>query len=350
MFRIVFLTIIIFIISIYRYSDEDQLDLLFDGSHSKTPQFEIQTPTEESANGTEERPTSGISTFIGNQIEFLVEEFGYPTRKDPTPYNFDWWIYNYDYSTYMQVGVKNDKVVSIYVIGDDIEIAPFEINQPVEEIYQSTLLGPEFALESEQGTYRFELSEEDLNIRPLVQLDNIYAQLMIDKYTSRLSSVRFYDKETLLIQRPYELFYRGELQHAIDEKEELWQEIEAANARQIFDITNVIRHRFGLKEVVWNDEIAEVAFNHSKDMAENKFFSHESELTGDLAQRLEEGGINYQTAAENIAADYVDGPAAVDGWLNSDGHRKTMLSEDFEELGVGVFKKYYTQNFFTSLE
>lgn len=55
--------------------------------------------------------------------------------------------------------------------------------------------------------------------------------------------------------------------------------------------------------------------------------------------------MEFQQAGENIAYNYVDGPAAVEGWLNSEGHRKALLNEDYTHLGVGVDHKYYTQNF-----
>lgn len=63
--------------------------------------------------------------------------------------------------------------------------------------------------------------------------------------------------------------------------------------------------------------------------------------------RLNDGNVKYRMAGENIAAKYIDAPAAVNGWLNSEGHRKAMLSLDFEEIGVGVDDLYYTQNFIT---
>ena len=60
--------------------------------------------------------------------------------------------------------------------------------------------------------------------------------------------------------------------------------------------------------------------------------------------------IEYQMAGENIAADYVDGPAAVEGWLNSEGHRKALLEKEYNQIGVGVYQKNYTQNFINSKE
>ncbi|MBR3119412.1 MAG: CAP domain-containing protein, partial [Oceanobacillus sp.] len=40
-----------------------------------------------------------------------------------------------------------------------------------------------------------------------------------------------------------------------------------------------------------------------------------------------------------------DAPAAMEGWLNSEGHREALLSNDYTHIGVGVHRLYYTQNF-----
>ncbi|BBP89067.1 hypothetical protein BsIDN1_26850 [Bacillus safensis] len=78
---------------------------------------------------------------------------------------------------------------------------------------------------------------------------------------------------------------------------------------------------------------------HSEDMKENHYFSHESKKYGTLKDRLERGEVGFQLAGENIAYNYVDGPAAVEGWLNSEGHRKALLNKDYTHLGVGVKRK-----------
>ncbi|MFK4998065.1 CAP domain-containing protein [Bacillus sp. N9] len=137
------------------------------------------------------------------------------------------------------------------------------------------------------------------------------------------------------------MYYRGEFQASITPDEEVWKEIERGSANQIFDISNVIRQRFDLQPLEWNELVAEMAYKHS-------MFAHESTEYGDFAARLKAEEIEFQQAGENIAADYADGPAAVDGWLNSEGHRRTLLDKEFTESGVGVYKKYYTQNFLTS--
>src|SRR5699024_11722582 len=80
-------------------------------------------------------------------------------------------------------------------------------------------------------------------------------------------------------------------------------------------------------------------------MYENNFFSHDSQDGRNLKDRLEEENIYYVSAGENIAAQHTDAPAAMEGWLNSEGHREAMLYEDYNRIGVGVHHLYYTQNF-----
>jgi len=291
------------------------------------------------------RPDHGMSVYIGKPVKTLTTHFGKPQRVDPSPYGYDWWIYKKKSTGYFQAGVKNGKVTTIYAVGTRLDVAPFEIGENVEKIYSSILMDTDMTVQTNEGTYRFELSEEDLNIRPLVRLGDIYAQLALDKFSGKLLFIRFMDKNTLTMLHPYEMVYHGELPESVPEDDPKWVDVEKANARQIFDLTNIVRARFGLKKLAWNTALSEVAYNHSKDMADDHYFSHVSPKYGDLKERLKNGHVSYAAAGENIAAHYTDGPAAVEGWLNSEGHRKTLLEKDFTHLGVGVYQKYYTQDF-----
>nr|WP_254842613.1 CAP domain-containing protein [Bacillus sp. MRMR6] len=297
-----------------------------------------------------EKPEQGLGLLIGQDISSLISELGEPQRIDESLYGYQWYIYNIDYSRYVQVGVKENEVVTVYAIGEELDISPFKIGQPVEEIYNSQYISTNLDIELNGNTYRFELDDMDFNIRPLVLLGDVFVQLYIDKFTGKLSSVRFLNKEILIKQRPYELIYRGELIEPEDPNELVWQKIEESAAREIFDITNVLRIRHNLQPLLWDEQTASVAFGHSKDMAENNDFSHTSKTHGDLSDRLKAAEVLYQSAGENIAANYTDGPAAVEGWLNSKGHREALLNKEFSHLGVGVYQKHYTQNFIQKFE
>jgi uncharacterized protein YkwD len=292
----------------------------------------------------------GLQTFIGLTGDEIIELWGKPIRIDPSSYDYVWWIYKHNENSYIQVGVLENKVVTIYGIGDDINIDPFFTGQSYDEVAKQFPVLDMHSLQVEGNTYRFELSEEELLIRPLFQFGDVWAQLYIDHFTNKLSSIRYMDDATLIKQRPYELVYRGELLFPRELSHEEWLAVENGSSKQIIDITNMIRKRYDLDQVEWHDETSKVALLHSKDMKENNYFAHDSPTKGGLADRLEAGEIKYHLAGENIAAKYVDGIAAVEGWLNSKGHRETLLNEKFTHLGVGVIEKYYTQNFISTWE
>ena len=46
-------------------------------------------------------------------------------------------------------------------------------------------------------------------------------------------------------------------------------------------------------------------------------------------------GINYRAAAENIAKRQIDAKHVMSSWMNSEGHRKTILNSNYGTLGVG---------------
>lgn len=292
-----------------------------------------------------EAPAEGMALLIGKSLTELLHELGPPQRIDETLYGYQWYIYNLDYKHYAQIGVENNRVVTIFALGEDLNVAPFEIGQPVEEIFNTQFIDTNIDIDYNGNSYRFELNDTDLNLRPIVQLGDIYVQLYIDKFTGTLSSARFLTADTLIKQRPYELVYRGKLIESAVPAEEMWKSIETGAEQEIFEITNVLRVRNKLSPLRWDENTAEVAFGHSQDMAENNDFSHTSKKFGSLSDRLNRAEIAYKTAGENIAANYTDAPAAVEGWLNSKGHRDSLLNEEFTHLGVGVFQKYYTQNF-----
>lgn len=142
----------------------------------------------------------------------------------------------------------------------------------------------------------------------------------------------------------------------------------------IFKYVNIERINSGVKELVWDDELSEIAREHSEDMAKNSFFSH-TNLRGEdptarairhgYILRKELGGGYYRVGiAENIGkmtTGYVEeigyvnndadsiAKAQVKSWMSSVGHRRNILDPSYDRLGIGVAYDgaYYisTQNF-----
>ncbi|MDP4161548.1 MAG: CAP domain-containing protein [Bacillota bacterium] len=292
-----------------------------------------------------EKPKEGLAQFIGMNLNHFIDLMGKPQRIDRTLYGYDWYIYKDDYNHYFQAGIENNKVVTLYAIGKDLNVSPFEITEPVEEIFNTQFIDANININLNGNLYRFELNDSDLNSRPLMQIGDVYVQLYIDQFTGTLSSVRFLDAATLIKERPYELVYRGQLLEPLKPNSAQWKLIENSTEQEIFDLTNILRVRNNVKPLKWDEKTAKVAYGHSKDMAIHHDFSHTSKKYGSLSDRLKTSKVIYQSAGENIAAKYTDGPAVIEGWMNSKGHRDTLLNKEFTHLGVGVYEKYYTQNF-----
>ncbi|MFL6562239.1 MAG: CAP domain-containing protein [Bacillus sp. (in: firmicutes)] len=351
--RILILSAVFIIIGFYANINENHnSNILIKEDHTLEMKQPIMKNTDNkpSKKVVPEKPKEGLALLIGKNQAELEKTLGTPVRIDESMYGYQWYIYNQDPKSYLQVGIENNRVVTIFAIGQNLDVAPFEIGQPVEEIFNTQFIDTNINLDYNGNSYRFELNDTDLNLRPMVQLGDVFVQLYIDKFTGNLSSVRFLNAETLIKQQPYELVYSGVLIKAPEPSKEMQRVIEEDTEQEIFDLTNVLRARHKLKELSWDKDTAEAAFEHSKDMSENNDFSHTSKKFGDLENRLKTAKVAYQAAGENIAANYTDGPAVVEGWLNSKSHRESLLNKEYTHLGVGVFQKYFTQNFILKTE
>lgn len=291
------------------------------------------------------RPEEGLSLLVGKAASELIKVAGEPNRIEPSAYGYEWWIYNTAYSTFMMAGIKNGEVNQIYAGGESLDVMPFKIGETLDEIYRTTILSPEITVPIGSNIYVFTLNDDDMDNRMLVAYEGLYAQLYMDEIDETLEAVRFISPEPLVLHKPYDMTYKGQLMSAETPSSELQPAIDLANERQLLDLTNLFRLKHGLS-VLQSDKAADVAARlHSADMAKQNFFSHESPEYGDLEERLSVAGIVYDSAGENIASNYVDAAEAVHGWANSEDHREVMMKENFTHVGVGVFGKFYTQNF-----
>jgi len=126
----------------------------------------------------------------------------------------------------------------------------------------------------------------------------------------------------------------------------------AALEQEVVRRINAIRRERGLQPLATNDELGQIARDYSCLMAREDFFSHTGPAGGTVADRVREAGIAYRLVGENLArntnaADPV--AVAVQGWMDSPGHRENILREGFAETGVGACREgsryYFTQIF-----
>ncbi|UJL47829.1 CAP domain-containing protein [Virgibacillus sp. NKC19-16] len=324
-------------------SPEEAIDSINDVVKEKDSQIETKRAPEKEEDMLLEED---LLQWIGKSQEVLVEALGEPNRTDRSAYEYTWWVYTDSKDKYIQFGMQDNKIITVYAAGNALDTEPIQVGQGYDAVDDQLSFSNELTYSQGLSSYIFLLNQDDLKTRPLVKVsDNIFIQIYFDTFTQELSSIRVLTADTLLKHRPYELEYRGDLPDEPDLTDEQWAEVEEGMEKQIFDITNVMRHQHERPSLNWEDTVSEVAFSHSKDMAENNYFSHYSQNGDGLKERLSVEDIFYATAGENIAAQYPDAPAAMEGWLNSEGHREALLNGDYTHLGVGVYRFYYTQNF-----
>lgn len=117
--------------------------------------------------------------------------------------------------------------------------------------------------------------------------------------------------------------------------------------KEVVRLVNEIRVQNGLKELTYDGELSRVARYKSQDMKDNQYFSHTSPVYGSPFQMIQNFGITYRSAGENIAKGYSTPQAVVNGWMNSSGHRANILNASFTHIGVGYVAggNYWTQMF-----
>lgn len=129
--------------------------------------------------------------------------------------------------------------------------------------------------------------------------------------------------------------------------------------RAIHRETNRHRSNHGLDTLYYNNHLSAVALQHSRDMADRDFFDHTNPDGLDAVDRYQKFGHDIHSSGENIAlipltpTTTIDEAAerVVQDWMDSPGHRKNILRNQFAKEGIGVYISsdggmYATQNFY----
>lgn len=124
-----------------------------------------------------------------------------------------------------------------------------------------------------------------------------------------------------------------------------------AMARQVLSLINIERTRVGVSPLTINDELTLAAEDYACTLASEDFFAHVHPVTGEgPADRASDAGYVFFAVGENLAAGQRSAAEAVEGWMNSEDHRRNLLSPEWTETGIGVrgggtYGVYWVQEF-----
>lgn len=305
-------------LGIFGKSDEDGIKVLWNQA-----EYCVELTTEVAFENKKDNNLQLRGISIGDTKEQLISKLGEAGEVRPSLYGFQWFIYHDDYKNYVQVGLKDNRVVALYTNADYWNL---------------------------EGTLRYGIAKEELA-----------ALWGNPKQDYSLKNALYYIKETNKI-----IFYLDQhdnnkaksvliIDQIIEESAPLYINHEEtallAYEKQVFDLANVERVKRGLGVLKWDVKVAEIARDHSKDMQKNNYFNHNSLDGRSPFVRAKNKGILYRAYGENIAMGQRNPIEVLHSWMNSEGHRRNILNEKYSGLGVGIWndesngQPYYTQNF-----
>lgn len=103
--------------------------------------------------------------------------------------------------------------------------------------------------------------------------------------------------------------------------------------QQVVDLVNAERAKENLPALTMTDELKGAAQVRAGELAQS--YSHTRPDGRSCFSVLEEFGISYRSAGENIAAGYPSPESVVYAWMKSSGHRANIMNPDFNCIGVG---------------
>lgn len=340
MFQILIVATCLVIIVYYTEGKSPQTELLEGPPVITKPIADVETQQRDIENLP--RPTTGISTFIGKSLKDILETYDRPNRIDQSEFGYEWWIYNVK-NELLMVSIKNEKVNQIYTNNMSFHINPFVIGQTLDEIYRTTVFGQEITVEIDENMYIFAMNEQDLHNRILVKYEDLYAQLYIDGITKQLHGVRFLDGETLVLHKPYEMQFFGELYEASTPSSYMQIDINLANRRQLTDLANSFRIKYDLPALLPSDTLSSLSSENSEDMFLQMMEVYTADEEYSIEQQLNEIQQEYEKHGVNVAANYKDTIEVLHGWLNSKEHRALLTDNQFTHIGSGAYMNYFTQ-------
>lgn len=124
--------------------------------------------------------------------------------------------------------------------------------------------------------------------------------------------------------------------------------------QEILKLVNEERAKagLGLLELKYREDIQICADTRATELTESPSIdeiSHTRPNGTEYFTVFTDNGITYKVVGENIAAGQSSAQSVMEFWMNSDGHKNNILSEDFTGIAVGVAEKdgvlYWVQLF-----
>jgi uncharacterized protein YkwD len=109
-------------------------------------------------------------------------------------------------------------------------------------------------------------------------------------------------------------------------------------AAQVVTLANAERANAGVAPLAVDSTLTAVAEAYAEAQATQGFTGHTDPAGHGVGDRVSSAGYNWIAVGENLAYGPCTAESAIEGWMNSEGHRANILNSLFTETGVGVYR------------
>jgi uncharacterized protein YkwD len=107
-------------------------------------------------------------------------------------------------------------------------------------------------------------------------------------------------------------------------------------AEKVIELVSIERQKKNLAMLSSNEILSKVARDKAKDMIEKNYFAHTSPEGKTPWSWFQKESYDYRYAGENLAINFTSAEKQMDAWMESETHKKNILSDKFSEIGVAV--------------
>ena len=237
----------------------------------------LKTPTEELF--------SVYNVQLGESKEQVEQEVGEPKRQSTNEFGTEWFSYHEDYQNFVMISYNEENRVNGLFTNQDLLSSSIGITlESSIETVHAELGDPLTTIR--KGLIRYQIQGE--GEYDLFKLEDSYVTVFYDKHAnSTVTAIQIIHED---LEENRSNFFNNP-STALKEGFEY----------QLFDLTNAARVNHGLNALTWDELVKETARKHSLDMAENLFFDHVNSEGQSPFDRMEQDGIHYTVAGENLA-------------------------------------------------
>lgn len=299
-----------------------------------------ETINDKVSTSTNPKLTEGPGIYVGQSIDRWTEKYGYPKRIYPSNFSFVNYVYTFKDKYYI-VGVKNKMITMIYATDRNADIYPFKVGESAGKIFSGRALDTEPVIKTSKGKYQFELSDIDVKTQMLLQYDNVYMQVFIDRLTNKIVAVKYLTAPMLVEMQPYAMSYSGEsVEKKKKEEKHTIDEVTANsnNVLTLFELTNIMRKLNGRQPLSTDELINQTALQQVMNLSSKS--EPVTSVDNAIEKELNSKNIQYNDFYQNLAYNFEDVPSLVNSWMNTNEFREQLMNKNFNKMGGGISKGY----------